>query len=229
MGILDDLMQKATDALTPVEDKAPVIVKARTFKGTIYWGGAGLDGGYIQDQMDAFYEYGIKTLFQGTLSNGTIIDAVHSGSFMRYRSTKNFRFADESKLINSAPQFNMIGYSYGSLMAAQNAYDYASKGNVVDNLVLVASPISARFLNELIAHPNIGRVHVKNINQYDDPLFAGMSQEELLESAPLLGAQMVKSQSSGEGVGHFFYAANTPTGARRRRALAIEIKNMGLK
>lgn len=213
---------------TPKEDKHPITVQVRGFKGTVYWGGAGLDGAYIQDQMDALYENGIKYLFQGTSSSGTIMDAVLSGSMMRYESDRDFRL-DESKLYNNAPQFNFIGYSYGSLLAAQTAIDYANKGVFVDHIVLVASPIDRDFLMSLKSNQNIGKVHTINIRQFGDPIYAGMTQFELTTSALTLGKQMAESQSKGEGIGHFYYAANSADGRKRRRTLAREIQALGLQ
>lgn len=228
MGILDDLVQKATEVLTPASDTAPVVLKVKNLKGTIYWGGAGLDGGYIQDQMDALYEHGMKYIFEGRGNTGsTIGDALLSGTALRYKHAKDFR-VDESKLSNPATQFNLIGYSYGSLIAAQTASDYASKGVYVDNLVLVASPIDGGFLKDLKSSSYIGKVHVVNLVQFNDPLHAGMSQAEMIAAVPTLHKQDSQSGTT-KGIGHFYYRPSTPEGATRRRTLARFLQLSGLK
>lgn len=53
-------------------------------------------------------------------------------------------------------QFNLIGNSYGSLLAAQTANFYAKQGYIVHNLVLIGSPIDADFLKNLR-----GKTHIK--------------------------------------------------------------------
>jgi pimeloyl-ACP methyl ester carboxylesterase len=58
----------------------------------------------------------------------------------------------------AAEQFNLVGYSYGSLIAAQTAHVYASNGHIIDHLVLIASPIDNDFLHELKCNKNIRRV-----------------------------------------------------------------------
>lgn len=61
---------------------------------------------------------------------------------------------------------NMIGYSFGSVMSAQVALRLAEKGQVVDNLVLIGSPISDKsdLYKQLKEHKNI-----KNVIRYDIP------------------------------------------------------------
>jgi pimeloyl-ACP methyl ester carboxylesterase len=63
-------------------------------------------------------------------------------------------------------QMNMIGYSFGSVMQAQVALRLAEKGQVIDNLVLIGSPISdkSNLYNQLKENKNI-----KNVIRYDIP------------------------------------------------------------
>lgn len=63
-------------------------------------------------------------------------------------------------------QMNMIGYSFGSVMSAQVALRLAEKGQVIDNLVLIGSPISdkSNLYKELKENKNI-----KNVIRYDIP------------------------------------------------------------
>ncbi|MFT3847275.1 MAG: hypothetical protein QM739_00940 [Propionivibrio sp.] len=154
----------ATAALTLKSDNKPVHIQVNKPRGTVYWGGAGLDGSYLQDQVNAFREAGIQHIWLGKRTMGALPDAARSASDLRYEG----RSDDRSWMIEgmekvSAPQFNLIGYSYGSLMAAQTAHVYGSNGHVVDHLVLIGSPIDIDFLDALKSNRNIKRVIVVDL------------------------------------------------------------------
>jgi len=123
-------------------------------------------------------------------------------------------------------QHNYIGYSYGSLLAAHTA-NYKAKytGCWIDNLVLIASPISSDFLTSVENEPWIGNVHIINLTQYGDRLYAGLNDVAFLYAVPWLAYQ----QGQKGGVGHFYYAADDSTGRKRRQALANQIYNLGLR
>lgn len=220
----------AKAAMTLKSDTKPVTIKVNKPRGTIYWGGAGLDGTYIADQVSALQEIGIKHVYVGKRTYGVGVDAARSGFTVRYRDSP----VDEDWTIigmedNSSPQFNMIGYSYGSLLAAQTANFYAHNGHIVDNLVLVGSPVDADFLEYLRKQRNIKEVIVRDLQEYGDPIFAGISHPRLLFSSMKLATQMAKTKETGEGVGHFYYAGVTKESARRRRELARLISRHGLE
>lgn len=80
-------------------------------------------------------------------SGGTALDA-GIGSVLGRDYDPRFPMLLRHSLSN-ALQFNLIGYSYGSIVAAQLAAKYAIKGTVIDNLVLIGSPISLEFLQRL--------------------------------------------------------------------------------
>ncbi len=221
--------------LTPVEDRAPVKVYLLRPRGTLYWGGAGLDGGYVQPQLAAFKRAGIQHSFAGLTNSaaaslsdklkpaGTIIDAIRSGLVLRYRD--NDEWTITSGMTGEAPQFNLVGYSYGSLLAAQTAWYYAQMGHVIDHLVLIGSPISNTFLSELRTHGNIRKLVVIDLAEHHDPIYAGMPWVELAANAALLGKQMV----AGKGEGHFYYAHVVPDSPRRWAALADRLATEGLR
>lgn len=219
-----------TAILTLKSDTTPITVTVNKPRGTIYWGGAGLDGDYIADQLKALQEAGLKYVFEGKRSYSMPIDAVRSGTSLRYRSAPT---DDDWAILgmehNPSPQFNMIGYSYGSLLAAQTAYFYASNGHIVDHLALIGSTIEEDFLLELEKQKNIKKLIVKNLQEYGDPIFAGMSQLRLFMSLIKLKNQMAKTIETKEGVGHFYYAAATSEGGRRRRALAAWLVQQGMQ
>ncbi len=220
----------AKAAMTLKSDARPVTIKVNRPRGTIYWGGAGLDGSYIADQVSALQETGIKYVYVGRRTYGVGIDAARSGLTVRYRDSP----VDEDWTVNGmdenpSSQFNMIGYSYGSLLAAQTANFYAHNGHIIDNLVLVGSPIDADFLGYLRKQRNIKEVIVRDLTEHGDPIFAGISEARLLFNAFKLANQMLKTKESGEGVGHFYYAGGTKESARRRRELARLISRHGLE
>lgn len=219
--------------LTPVEDREPIKIVLLRPRGTLYWGGAGLDGPYIQPQMQAFRDAGIKKCFVGLTNSGsqafhdfrgTIIDAIRSGLVIRYRDDDEWTIT--SGMADEAEQFNLIGYSYGSLLAAQTAWSYANRMNVVvDHLVLVGSPIDGAFLRDLKGHRNIRKVVVIDLTQHGDPLHAGMTEAELVAGVPKLAMQF----KGGKGEGHFYYAQVVQDSPARWAALAKQIVAAGVR
>lgn len=219
--------------LTPADDREPVKIMLLRPRGTLYWGGAGLDGPYINPQLQAFRNAGIRKCFVGLTNSGstvfhdfrgTIIDAIRSGLVVRYRDDDEWTIA--SGMADEAEQFNLIGYSYGSLLAAQTAWSYANRMNVViDHLVLVASPIDGAFLQDLRMHKNIKRVVIINLTQYGDPLYAGMDEAELIAGLPKLAMQF----KGNRGDGHFYYAHVVQDSPARWAALAQQITAAGVR
>ena len=221
--------------LTPIEDRMPVKVYLLRPRGTLYWGGAGLDGPYVGPQLEAFRKAGISHCFAGLTNSatvdmpkglefaGTLLDAIRSGMVIRARDDSEWTI--KSGMAAEAPQFNLIGYSYGSLLAAQTAWSYARAGNVIDHLVLVGSPIEAGFLADLRGNKNILKTIVINLTKFGDPIYAGMPWRELVESAPLLGRQML----AGNGDGYFYFAHVVRDSPRRWASLAELLANEGLR
>lgn len=66
--------------------------------------------------------------------------------------------------LTEGEQFNLAGYSYGSVLQAQAALKLANSGQVIDNLVLIGSPISdkSELWQSLTSNKNI-----KNVLRYD--------------------------------------------------------------
>ena len=66
--------------------------------------------------------------------------------------------------LKEGEQFNLAGYSYGSVLQAQIALKLAKSGQVIDNLILIGSPISSdsELFKELSGNKNI-----KKILRYD--------------------------------------------------------------
>ena len=196
---------------------------------TIFVGGAGVDGTYIGDMTRRLAAAGIVDVRAASSSaasfGSTILDA---GLVTKWNQDlgKSFysRYAGRVKL--SAPegqQLNLVGYSHGSIVASQVALALAAGGQRVDNLVLIGAPINKSLLDAVSKDPYIGRVHVFNLTGQGDPIYAGMSDAEIVRSLPTLVGQMA------EGNGHFYYAPATEDGNARRSQLAKEIKDKGLR
>ncbi len=66
----------------------------------------------------------------------------------------------ENNPLEDGEQFNLAGYSYGSVLQAQVALKLADKGTYIDNLILIGSPISdeSDLFKELSNNDNIGNI-----------------------------------------------------------------------
>ena len=62
--------------------------------------------------------------------------------------------------LEEGEQFNLAGYSYGSVLQAQVALRLANDGQYIDNLILIGSPISdkSKLFKQLQNNENIGNV-----------------------------------------------------------------------
>jgi pimeloyl-ACP methyl ester carboxylesterase len=218
--------------LTPVEEQTPVKVHVQRPRGTLYWGGAGLDGGYIPLTAAAFQKAGVSSFNVGLTNTATktmlgdggmFIDALRAGLTVRYEDEGEWVIS--AGMDRAATQFNLIGYSYGSLLAAQTAKFYANQGHIVDHLVLIGSPIDGTFLANLQANRGIRKVIVIDLKEHGDPIYAGIPQWELIEATPTLAAQM----KAGKGKGHFYYAHVTRELPARLDKLAARIVGEGVK
>lgn len=192
-------------------------------KGTYFLGGAGLNGLYIPKLIKAFHNAGIESaiyLDREKWSAGQNIDASLGVFFGRDYDP---RFPMLLRVNPSShKQFNLIGYSYGSLIAAQLAVKYARQGSVVNHLILIGSPISEHFLNLVKNMQTIKKVIIINLDEHGDPIFAGMDTFDLMTSARKLKQQLDKKE------GHFYYAKEGVLGDKRRKELAEELFKLGL-
>ncbi|WP_052451321.1 thioesterase domain-containing protein [Pseudomonas batumici] len=211
---------------------------------TVYLGGAGMEGDYISSQIEKLRFVGIDGAIAGKITEGLPGDAA---AVIKYRypvrsisglsATGPYKISTDwslkalgiSRQLPKNGQFNLIGYSWGSLVAAQTALFYAEKGTFIDHLVLIGSPISQEFLSELRETDKIKRVLIIDLTEQNDKIHAGMSETELIASLPSLGEQMLDSQLSDSGQGHFFYGIAGKEGETRRRELAERLKVEGLQ
>jgi len=203
--------------------------ETRVADGTYFFGGAGMDGEYIEDMSAALLEAGISDVHivnRELWSGGTIADAVVGVFAIRNEIDLGEKINLNEKFIGIGDgngQLNLIGYSYGSLVAAQVAMTHIKKGGTVDNLVLIGSPISSNLLKSLQDNKGIKNIIVKDLSNHGDPIYAGMSASRLIAVTPKVAGQM----SSGSS--HFYYAPNNNEGGLRRRELAKSLYQEGLR
>jgi uncharacterized Zn-binding protein involved in type VI secretion len=203
-------------------------------RGTYFFGGAGLAGDYLSDMAAALGEAGISAPALGNRTRWQItpewdvdprrmVDALLGVELLRSGEVPGVAMGLEDYGTNG-PQFNLVGYSYGSLIVAQVAVKYARHhSGFIDHLVLIGAPISASFLAELRGEWRIRQVVVVNLTERGDPIYAGMTLGELLFAAPVLAAQLQ------DGDGHFWYSRGDEVGNARRRDLARYLFGLGLR
>jgi len=193
-------------------------------RDTRFIGGAGVDGGYINDMARAFTSAGISNVTTATSENAstgsTLTDALSVMMTNNVREGGDFTIQTN---LAEGEQLNLVGYSWGGIVAAQRANVAAKNGQTIDNLVLIGAPINADLLSAVENNENILNVKIIDLTAKGDPIFAGMSDGEIAASVPTL----IKQQS--ESSGHFFFAPNTDEGASRRDKLAEELVNSGLE
>ena len=103
--------------------------------------------------------------------------------------------------LQEGEQFNMAGYSYGSVLQAQAALKLADSGQVIDNVVLIGSPISDK--SDLMKQLK-GNKNIKNVIRYD------IAGDKLSNPKDILEFIQGGYESSGAGQGndaHHFDAA----------------------
>jgi pimeloyl-ACP methyl ester carboxylesterase len=163
--------------------------------------------------------------YRGNTINGDECDPLVIRIEMSTVSDLRFALSDieVSRPLPRCGQFNLIGYSWGAVVAARTALYHAKRGTVVNHLALIGAPINASLLAAVKSHSNIKKVIVMNLGNYGDPIYAGITDGEIVVAAPSLSAQMVR------GTGHFYYSGNSGTGRRRRRALSRFLYDQGLR
>jgi len=192
-----------------------------------------MNGAYIADFVSSMREAGVSQVREGNESRWSyqsefqeaemVFDASIGVGIIRDEEYPNLAMGIQDYGI-VGDQFNVIGYSYGALVAAQVAIKYARQySGITDNLVLIGAPISQSFLEEIYAEPKIGNVRIVNLAEFGDPIYAGMPYVDLLASIPILAVQY-KSET-----GHFYYSAEGVNGRERRKQLADTLYSEGIR
>lgn len=196
---------------------------------TFFWGGAGnADTTYKKDFADAFKEQGVKdarAVPQSATSVGTPVVglAVDIGLLFAVNNMTKADITTKGVKPDADPTtpYNLVGYSYGTALAAHQALADAGRGNVVDNLVLIGAPINGDRLNAVRTNKNISRVIT--VDLAGGPVRAGMSDGAIAKAAPTLASQMIS------GTGHFRYAGDSAAAAADRRKLVSDLYRRGVR
>lgn len=203
-------------------------LKPTYLSGTMFFGGSGMDGAYVDDMVAALKEAGIQNVQAAdhrAWSRGHLVFDVLSVLFENNGQKDIGAFSGSGKEDN---QLNLIGYSYGGLQAAHTALAIAENGGIVDNLALMATPIEARYLNELRGHENILSVKILDLVDHGDTLEAGGSDASFILSAFHMAASYYREKGRARS-GHFFFSDLTPKGYERRRTLAKQLWQQGFR
>lgn len=224
MPIAELSQSSGTQSNGPLKGKC-CSLPGQSLKGTYFFGGAGIEGSYIESIVAHLKNSGIRSAIY--------VDRDKWSGVSRYMDAtvgvlagRNYdpRFPMLLRVqTNNYPQFNLIGYSYGSILAAQLGMKYALGGTKVDNVVLIGSPLSYDFSEALRKHPNIRNLVLVNLTDQGDPIYPGMSVQRLVSTAPIVGYQTAKR------TGHFYYSATGDVGDKRRKELAEFLYETGIR
>ena len=202
--------------------------QAEQLSGTYFFGGSGMDGPYIQHMITALKDAGVKKSYAArkeVWSQGSVVADGLSVMrlYKRDQTATNF-----SHFRSGSGQFNLVGYSYGSIQVAQIAADYADAGGKVDYLVLIASPIHAEFLDDLIDHPNIKHIHQITLSPYGDDMGPTQGMTDLV----LSGLKIIPDFIAGgfrPFNGHFALIRDDKIGQERLYQIAAKLYEVGLR
>jgi len=119
-------------------------------------------------------------------------------------------------------QFNLAGYSYGSVLQAQAALKLASSGQVIDNLILIGSPISDKsdLMKQLKDNKNI-----KNVIRYDikgDLLSNPQDVYDFIKGG-------IQAQREGDNAHHFDAARPGKEADQLIQTIITWLKQQGVK
>jgi len=146
----------SVNATEPHLPNKPVVVakndetvqkKLRVLKGTTFFGGSGMKGAYIDDMVKALEEQGINNVRAADPKIWSRGSSLNDALAVPFENSRDDKQSDFSKFGEEGDQFNLIGYSYGGLQAAQGAIDYADQGGTMivsaDNIKRCGYPVCA--------------------------------------------------------------------------------------
>lgn len=166
---------------------------------TVMLGGAGYENetvGYMNVLANKFEQAGVvKPEYLPISSGGQAGNIVRtlkhmsssSGDSLIQQATGVPNLSDRvfQKVVNASNveggQRNLVGYSYGSVVAAQSALKLANDGIKVDNVALIGSPINSdsALYESLLNHPNIG--NVTRVDIPNDPFSNGIDLTKIFD------------------------------------------------
>lgn len=202
--------------------------RAEPLSGTYFFGGSGMDGPYIQHMVTALKDVGIKKSYAAhkkVWSQGSVL---LDGLSVMWLYNRDRTKTDFSHFHSGTGQFNLVGYSYGSIQVAQIAADYADAGGKIDHLVLIASPIHTEFLSSLIAQPNIRHIHQITLSPYGDTMGPTQNMLDLI----VTGLKIIPDFMAGAFrpfTGHFALVRHDEIGQQRVHQIAENLYEVGLR
>lgn len=220
-------MKKNYIVLSDRDEKIVQIALERPQKGNIFFPGAGFEGDYIDEFEKIMKEIGFINVQcdrsdSPNTSGNMLFDVITIDSTNMLIGTLNF-IDHLGSYPSLGPQLNLIGYSYGGVVAAAAAAGYTNvTGFVVDNLILIATPIYENSLNLLRKNKKIKKIIIRDLIDQGDVVYAGIPRVEMIAKAVLVG------RGIADGEKHFYYAKDGNEGDVRRRELLSWIKAQGV-
>jgi RHS repeat-associated protein len=122
-------------------------------------------------------------------------------------------------------QFNLAGYSAGSVIMAQAALQLAEGGQKIDNLILIGSPVlkDSKLYKEILANKNIKNVIRIDI---DNDGVKNVNKQGLFKNVSLLKTLFLDKAKTHP---HYKYGKITPEGDKSRKELGETLKKDGVK
>ena len=128
----------------------------------------------------------------------------------------------------NSDKFNIIGYSFGAVVACLTAQYYAEQSREIDNLVLLGAPINPSLLRAMERYSMIKNIIIHDLTEFGDPIYAGMSDFEIIGSVSELRSTMNEDPQAPQ-VGHFYYSGSgTEDTIQRKRELVASWIERGL-
>jgi len=221
--LIEGLDNKIPDLVDMLGDAALLMFYNQASDDPIILQFAKTNGCELESETDLL---GVKVrIYKGKTMINEECDKVVARIELSKTSTLSFSLKDlhVDKLPPRFGNFNLFGYSWGGIVAARSALYYAKMGIKISHLVLLGAPINYSLLQAVKNNPNIKSVIVKNLKEYGDPVYAGMTDIEIITAAPTLGSQMLAES------GHFYYSGDNKNGSSRRRELVKELYTKGLR
>jgi RHS repeat-associated protein len=148
--------------------------------------------------------------------------------FSAYVQISNSR----KKEANANKQFNIGGYSYGSVVAAQVAIMYLQENpnSKIDNLILIGSTIDTKSelfqtLKSYQQRGMIGQIHYE-FTPGDEVLGKSTASEEERDE---VWSKVKWGAFIGRDIKHLYFSLDDETGSKERRRIADKLKNKGVK
>lgn len=119
----------------------------------------------------------------------------------------------------------LLATSWGAVIACLSARFHALAGHEMDTLALIGAPVNPSLLNWVQEMPNIKNVIVKNLTEFGDPIYASISDIELIGCIP----ELFRTMNAEPKVGHFYYSGDgSAKSIQRKRHLVQQLMSQEL-